>query len=75
MPPEGSNAVTCSGGGAIGDALARAFARKGARVFLAGCALANRDAAAEETRRAGGVASAARVDVFGERRGEENISA
>ncbi len=75
MSPEGRNAVICSGGGAIGGALARAFARKGARVFLAGCALANRDAAAEETRRAGGVASAAWVEVFDERRGEENISA
>ncbi len=75
MSPEGRNVVICSRGRAIGAAVARAFARKGARVFLAGCALANRDAAAEETRRAGGVASAAWVEVFDERRGEENISA
>ena len=38
MSPEGRNAVICSGGVAIGGALARAFARKEARNFLAGCA-------------------------------------
>ena len=75
MPPEGSNAVTCSGGGAIGGAVARAFARKRARVYLAGCGPAKRAAAAEETHPVGGVASTAWVDAFDERRGEENISA
>ncbi len=75
MSPEGRNAVICSGGGAIGGALARAFARKGARVFLAGCAPPKRDAAAEKIRPVGGVASTAWVDAFDERRGEENISA
>ena len=71
MSPEGRNAVICSGGGAIGGAVARAFARKGVRVFLAGCAPAKRDAAAEETHFVGGVASTAWVDAFDERRGEE----
>ncbi|HJW59659.1 MAG TPA: SDR family NAD(P)-dependent oxidoreductase, partial [Actinomycetota bacterium] len=33
---EGRNAVVYGGGGAIGGAVARAFAREGARVFLAG---------------------------------------
>ena len=33
---EGKNAVVYGGGGAIGGAVARAFAREGARVFLAG---------------------------------------
>ena len=56
MSPEDKNAVICSGGGAIGGAVARAFARKGARVFLAGCALTIREAAAKETRPVGGVA-------------------
>ena len=74
MSPEGRNAVICSGGGAIGGALARAFARKGAKVFLAGCAPAKRSAA-EETRPVVGVASTVWVDAFDERRGEENISA
>jgi 3-oxoacyl-[acyl-carrier protein] reductase len=75
MSPEDRNAVICSGGGAIGGAVARAFARKGARVFLAGCAPTKREAAAEETRPVGGVASTAWVDAFDERRGEENIGA
>jgi 3-oxoacyl-[acyl-carrier protein] reductase len=75
MPREGRNAVICSGGGAIGGALARAFARKGASTFLAGCAPAKRDAAVEETRPVVGVASTVWVDAFDERRGEENISA
>lgn len=55
MSPEDRNAVICSGGGAIGGAVARAFARKGARVFLAGCAPTKREAAAQETRPVGGV--------------------
>lgn len=55
--------------------LARAFARKEARNFLAGCAPAKRDAATEETRPVVGVASTVWVDAFDERRGEENISA
>ena len=75
MSPEDRNAVICSGGGAIGGAVARAFARKGARAFLAGCAPTKREAAAEETRPVGGVASTAWVDAFDERRGEENIGA
>ena len=75
MAPEDRNAVIRSGGGAIGGAVARAFARKGARVFLAGCAPAKRAAAAEETHPVGGVDSTAWVDAFDERRGEENISA
>jgi NAD(P)-dependent dehydrogenase (short-subunit alcohol dehydrogenase family) len=75
MSPEDRNAVICSGGGAIGGAVARAFARKGARVFLAGCAPTKREAAAEETRPVGGVASTAWVDAFDERRGEENVGA
>jgi NAD(P)-dependent dehydrogenase (short-subunit alcohol dehydrogenase family) len=33
---EGKNAVVYGGGGGIGGAVARAFAREGARVFLAG---------------------------------------
>jgi 3-oxoacyl-[acyl-carrier protein] reductase len=33
---EGKNAVIYGGGGAIGGAVAGAFAREGARVFLAG---------------------------------------
>ena len=74
MSPEGRNVVICSGGGAIGGALARAFARKEARNFLAGCAPAKR-ATTEEIRPVVGVASTVWVDAFDERRGEENVSA
>lgn len=38
---ENKNAVIYGAGGAIGGAVARAFAREGARVFLAGSTLAN----------------------------------
>ena len=38
---EGKNAVIYGGGGAIGGAVARAFAREGARVFLAGRTMAH----------------------------------
>ena len=41
MVPEGKNAVICGGGGAIGGAVARAFAREGARVVLAGRTMAH----------------------------------
>ena len=50
---EGKNAVIYGGGGAIGGAVARAFAREGARVFLAGRTL---DRVAEDIRSVGGAA-------------------
>ena len=43
---ENKNAVIYGAGGAIGGAVARAFAREGARVFLAGRTLATPDAVA-----------------------------
>ncbi len=45
---ENKNAVIYGGGGAIGGAVARAFAREGARVFLTGRTLARVEAVAEE---------------------------
>ena len=33
---EGKNAIVYGGSGSVGSAVARAFAREGARVFLAG---------------------------------------
>ena len=41
------------GGGAIGGAVARAFTREGARVFLAGRTLATLDRVTEDIRSAG----------------------
>ncbi len=45
---ENKNAVIYGAGGAIGGAVARAFAREGARVFLAGHTLAKVEAVAGE---------------------------
>jgi 3-oxoacyl-[acyl-carrier protein] reductase len=50
---EGENAVVCGAGGAIGGAVARAFAREGATVFLAGRTLRALDAVAKEITDAG----------------------
>ena len=61
---EDNNAVIYGGGGAISGAVARAFAREGARVFLAGRTLTKLDDVAEEIRSAGGVAETAQVDAL-----------
>jgi NAD(P)-dependent dehydrogenase (short-subunit alcohol dehydrogenase family) len=63
---EGKNAVIYGAGGAVGGAVARAFAREGARVFLAGRTQAKLDKVAEEIHAAGGVAEAAQVDALDE---------
>ncbi|MFH8693978.1 SDR family NAD(P)-dependent oxidoreductase [Streptomyces chartreusis] len=55
-------AVVYGAGGSIGGAAARAFAREGARVFLAGRTAAPLDKVAEEIRAAGGDAETAVVD-------------
>jgi 3-oxoacyl-[acyl-carrier protein] reductase len=63
---EGKNAVIYGGGGSIGGAVARAFAREGARVFLTGRTAATLDAVAEEIRAAGGDAHTKVVDALDE---------
>jgi NAD(P)-dependent dehydrogenase (short-subunit alcohol dehydrogenase family) len=70
---EDKNAVIYGGGGAIGGAAARAFAREGARVFLAGRTLDTLDGVAEEIRSAGGVAETAQVDALDEQAVEKHI--
>ena len=72
---EGKNAVVYGGAGAIGGAAARAFAREGARVFLAGRTLAKLDAVAEEIRAAGGAADTAEVDALDQREVDEHADA
>lgn len=69
---ENRNAVIYGGGGAIGGAVARAFAREGARVFLAGRTLAKLEAVAGEIRAAGGAAETAQVDALDERAVDEH---
>ena len=63
---EGKNAVVYGGGGAIGGAVARAFGREGAGVFLAGRTAARLQAVADDIRAAGGTAHAAEVDALDE---------
>jgi len=53
---ENRNAVIYGGGGSIGGAVARAFAREGAHVFLAGRTRAKLQAVADEIRSTGGAA-------------------
>jgi 3-oxoacyl-[acyl-carrier protein] reductase len=55
-------AVVYGAGGSIGGAAARAFAREGARVFLAGRTAASLDKLAEGIRAVGGTAETAVVD-------------
>ena len=59
-------AVVYGAGGAIGSAVARAFATEGARVFLTGRLAAPVEAVAREIVAAGGVASATQVDALDE---------
>ncbi|MGH8607795.1 MAG: SDR family NAD(P)-dependent oxidoreductase, partial [Gammaproteobacteria bacterium] len=56
------NAVIYGAGGSIGGAVARAFAREGAKVFLAGRTLAKLDAVAREISEVGGAPEIAQVD-------------
>jgi NAD(P)-dependent dehydrogenase (short-subunit alcohol dehydrogenase family) len=60
-------AVIYGAGGAVGGAVARAFAREGARVFLSGRNLGSVEAVAREIAAAGGSAEAAQVDALDER--------
>jgi NAD(P)-dependent dehydrogenase (short-subunit alcohol dehydrogenase family) len=59
-------AVIYGAGGAIGGAVARAFADEGARVFLTGRALAPVEVVAKDIVSAGGAAEAAEVDALDE---------
>jgi 3-oxoacyl-[acyl-carrier protein] reductase len=63
---EGKNAVIYGAGGSIGGAVAKAFAREGARVYLAGRTQAKLDAVADAIRAAGGQAETAEVDALDE---------
>ena len=63
---ENKNDIVYGGGGAIGGAVARAFAREGAKVFLAGRTLESLLEVAQQIRSAGGVAETARVDALDE---------
>ena len=66
MSLQNKNAVIYGAGGAIGSAVARAFAREGARLFLTGRHQASVNAVAKEIVSAGGSAEAAEVDALDE---------
>jgi len=70
---EDKYAVVYGAGGSIGGAVARAFAREGANVFLAGRTLATLDRVAEEISAAGGLAETAQVDALDEEAVEKHI--
>ena len=70
---EDRNAVIYGGGGSIGGAVARAFAREGARVFLAGLTLESLEEVTEEIRSARGVAETVQVDALDEQAVEKHI--
>jgi len=66
-------AVIYGAGGAIGGAVARAFAQEGARLFLTGRRLAPVATVAREITSAGGVAEAAEVDAMDEQAIDEHL--
>jgi NAD(P)-dependent dehydrogenase (short-subunit alcohol dehydrogenase family) len=72
---ENKNAVIYGAGGAIGGAVARAFAREGARVFLTGRRLQTVNVVAEQISAAGGVVEADEVDALDEASVEKHIGA
>jgi len=72
---ENKNAVIYGAGGAIGGAVARAFAREGARVFLTGRRLQTVNVVAEQISAAGGVVAADEVDALDEASVEKHIGA
>src|SRR5258708_38774323 len=72
---ENKVAVIYGAGGPIGGAVARAFAREGARVFLAGRTLAKLDTVANEIRSTGGSASTIVVDATDEQAVDSCVAA
>jgi 3-oxoacyl-[acyl-carrier protein] reductase len=72
---ERKNAIIYGGGGAIGSAVAAAFAAEGARVFLAGRTLEKLETTAEVIRRDGGEAHTAQLDALDEQAGDAHADA
>ncbi|WP_163506605.1 SDR family NAD(P)-dependent oxidoreductase [Fodinicola acaciae] len=69
------NAVIYGGGGAIGGAVARVFAREGARVFIAGRTQPKLDAVAHEVAATGGKIETAQVDALDQEAVEKHADA
>lgn len=69
----GRTAVVYGGGGALGSAVARTFAREGARVALVGRTMAPLEAVAKEIVAAGGAAEVAALDALDEHAVDEHV--
>jgi 3-oxoacyl-[acyl-carrier protein] reductase len=69
------NAMVYGAAGAVGGAVARAFAREGPKVYLAGRSVAIVEAVAEEIVAAGGQADTAQVDALDKRAVDEHAAA
>ncbi len=72
---ENKNAVIYGAGGSICGAVARAFAREGAKVHLAGRTLESLEEVAQEIRSTGGVAETAQVDALDEQSVDQHAEA
>ena len=72
---ENKNAIIYGGAGSIGAAVARAFGREGANLFLVGRTIETLDAVAEEIRAGGGSAESAVVDALDETQVDEHADA
>jgi len=68
------NAVIYGAGGAIGSAVAVAFAKEGAKLFLAGRTLSKLEKVAEKVREAGGIAVVAVADALNIRSVEKHLA-
>ena len=66
MSLAGKNALVYGGGGAVGGAIARAFAAEGATVAVAGRTAASLEAVVKEIEAADGTATASVVDALDE---------
>jgi 3-oxoacyl-[acyl-carrier protein] reductase len=71
---ENKNAVIYGAGGAVGSSVARAFARDGARVFLAGRTLHKVENVAKTIAADGGAAEAAEVDALDEEAVDRHVA-
>ena len=72
---EDKTAVVYGGAGSVGRAVARAFAREGARVVLAGRTRASLDEVATEIAGSGGTVETAQVDALDQRAVDEHADA
>jgi NAD(P)-dependent dehydrogenase (short-subunit alcohol dehydrogenase family) len=68
------NVIVYGAGGGVGSAVARAFAREGARLFLVGRTLGKVEALARSIEKSGGTAEAAQLDALDEQAIERHAS-